>query len=69
MADEVLLTDVSDKVATLTFNRPDKLNALSMDLITGSIEVLKAWSRDPEVGCIHDLRDGNFQTAASLMCD
>ncbi len=52
MADEVLLTDLSDKVATLTFNRPDKLNALSMDLITGSIEILKDWARDPEVGCI-----------------
>ena len=52
MTDEVFLTDVSDRVATLTFNRPDKLNALSMDLITGSIEVLKAWTRDPEIGCI-----------------
>ena len=52
MPDEVILTDVSDKVATLTFNRPDKLNALSMDLIAGSIETLKVWSRDPDVGCI-----------------
>lgn len=52
MADEVLILDVSDRVATLTFNRPDKLNALSMELITGSIEVLKAWTRDPEIGCI-----------------
>jgi len=52
MADEVILTDVSDKVATLTFNRPDKLNALSMDLIAGSIETLKAWGKDAEVGCI-----------------
>ena len=49
---EVILTDVSDKVASLTFNRPDKLNALSMDLISGTIELLNAWSRDPEVGCI-----------------
>lgn len=49
---EVIFTDVSDRVATLTFNRPDKLNALSMDLIAGSIETLKAWSQDPEVGCI-----------------
>jgi 2-(1,2-epoxy-1,2-dihydrophenyl)acetyl-CoA isomerase len=52
MADEVILTNVSDKVATLTFNRPDKLNALSLDLINGSIEILKSWSRDPEIGCI-----------------
>jgi len=52
MADEVILTSISDRVATLTFNRPDKLNALSMDLIAGSIDVLKKWSSDPEVGCI-----------------
>ena len=52
MADEVILTNVSDKVATLTFNRPDKLNALSMDLINESIDTLKSWSRDSEIGCI-----------------
>jgi 2-(1,2-epoxy-1,2-dihydrophenyl)acetyl-CoA isomerase len=52
MADEVILTDVADKVATLTFNRPDKLNALSMNLITRSIDTLNAWSRDADVGCI-----------------
>jgi len=52
MADEVILTNVSDRVATLTFNRPDKLNALSMDLIAVSIETLGRWSRDAEIGCI-----------------
>src|SRR5262245_64543880 len=52
MTDEVIITNISDRVATLTFNRPDKLNALSMDLIAGSIETLTAWSRDPEIGCI-----------------
>ncbi|MFY9554658.1 MAG: enoyl-CoA hydratase [Blastocatellia bacterium] len=52
MADQVILTGVSDRVATLTFNRPDKLNALSMDLIAQSIHTLNAWSRDAEIGCI-----------------
>jgi 2-(1,2-epoxy-1,2-dihydrophenyl)acetyl-CoA isomerase len=52
MADNVILTDVSDRVATLTFNRPDKLNALSLDLIAGSIDALKSWSSDAEIGCI-----------------
>jgi len=52
MSDKVILTNVSDRVATLTFNRPDKLNALSMDLISGSIDTLKGWSSDAEIGCI-----------------
>lgn len=52
MADEVVLTDVKDKVATLTFHRPDKLNALSRDLLIQSIERLTEWSRDPQVGVI-----------------
>ena len=51
MADEIT-TDVTDRVATLTFNRPDKLNALSQDLLAGSIARLNEWSRDPEIGCI-----------------
>jgi 2-(1,2-epoxy-1,2-dihydrophenyl)acetyl-CoA isomerase len=52
VADEVILTQVENKVATLTFNRPDKLNALSRELLSQSIEVLKRWGRDPEVGAI-----------------
>src|SRR5262245_6723019 len=52
MAEDVILTSVADRVATLTFNRPDKLNALSHDLIVGSIDCLKRWSRDPEIGAI-----------------
>ncbi|HWQ32754.1 MAG TPA: enoyl-CoA hydratase [Blastocatellia bacterium] len=52
MSDTVILTQVEDRVATLTFNRPDKLNALSRDLIFQSIEQLREWGRDPQVGAI-----------------
>ncbi len=47
-----ILTRVEDRVATLTLNRPDKLNALSRDLITQSTDLLKQWSRDPDIGAI-----------------
>jgi len=43
---------VRDRVATLTFNRPDKLNALSGDVIAQSIAKLEEWGRDPEIGAI-----------------
>ena len=52
MTDNVILTSVADRVATLTFNRPEKLNALSRDLLFQSIDCLKQWSRDPDIGAI-----------------
>ncbi len=47
-----ILTEVRDRVAMLTLNRPDKLNALGPDLIAGSITAIREWSRDPQVGAI-----------------
>src|SRR5262249_44928689 len=51
MSDDVLIRQ-HDKVATIAFNRPDKLNALSRDLLVESIEALTEWSRDPNIGAI-----------------
>lgn len=47
-----LLVDVTDNIATLTFNRPDRLNALSPEMIQQAIETLEKLAVDPEVGCI-----------------
>lgn len=52
MSEEVILTEVKDRVARLIFNRPDKLNALSRELLNESISRLKDWSRDPDIGAI-----------------
>lgn len=52
MSEEVILTSVADKVATLTLNRPEKLNALSKELLQQAIEMLKRWSKDEAVGAI-----------------
>ena len=52
MSESTILTEVTDKVAKLTLNRPDKLNALSRDLISEATSILKEWSRDPDVGAI-----------------
>jgi 2-(1,2-epoxy-1,2-dihydrophenyl)acetyl-CoA isomerase len=52
MSENVILTEVRDRVATLTLNRPDKLNALSRDLLGKAATQLREWGRDPEVGAI-----------------
>jgi 2-(1,2-epoxy-1,2-dihydrophenyl)acetyl-CoA isomerase len=52
MPDDVIVTFVTNGVATLTFNRPDRLNALSPDLLTQSIDTLARWEEDPEVAVV-----------------
>jgi 2-(1,2-epoxy-1,2-dihydrophenyl)acetyl-CoA isomerase len=48
----VINTRLQDRVAFLTFNRPDKLNALNPELLSGSIAALRSWSTDPDVGAV-----------------
>src|SRR5512140_2339878 len=52
MPEPVILTHVADRIATLTLNRPDRLNALSPELIEDSIAALRAWAEDPAVAAI-----------------
>jgi 2-(1,2-epoxy-1,2-dihydrophenyl)acetyl-CoA isomerase len=47
-----LLVEREDRVLTLTLNRPHKLNALSLSMITGAIEQLRRAITDPEVGAV-----------------
>ena len=44
--------ELSDRVATLTLNRPNKLNALSEPMIAGAIEHLQRCIADPDVGAV-----------------
>lgn len=39
----------ADGVAELRFNRPERLNALTFDMIDVACAVLKRWERDPQV--------------------
>jgi 2-(1,2-epoxy-1,2-dihydrophenyl)acetyl-CoA isomerase len=52
MSETVVLTEVRDRVATLTLHRPEKLNAVNVQLLVEAGEVLKKWSRDPGIGAI-----------------
>ncbi len=49
---ETLLVQVADGVATLTLNRPDKLNAFDDALLGALDEALKQADKDPGVRCV-----------------
>jgi enoyl-CoA hydratase/carnithine racemase len=47
-----LLYEVADRIATITLNRPDKLNAFTADMITRWAEALAEAQRDPAVNVV-----------------
>ena len=47
-----LLTEVRDGVGIITFNRPDRLNALSPDLVEGFIDATQRFESDKDVRCV-----------------
>ncbi len=52
MATDHLLVELRDRVLYLTMNRPDKLNALSPDMMAGLLDALSTAASDPKVGCV-----------------
>jgi len=51
MSNELLET-VTDRVATLTLNRPDRLNALSTSILDGLLEALPRLAADPDIAVV-----------------
>jgi enoyl-CoA hydratase len=49
---DILVTDIADGVATLTLNRPEARNALSMELIEALVRAMAAADRDEAVAAI-----------------
>src|SRR4051812_50067001 len=50
--DKQLIETLADGVATLTLNRPDRLNALSTPIMDGLLEALPRLAGDPAIGAI-----------------
>jgi enoyl-CoA hydratase len=48
-ADPVVLTEIQEHVAVLTFNRADRLNALNAAVRETVVRTLSEWARDPAV--------------------
>jgi 2-(1,2-epoxy-1,2-dihydrophenyl)acetyl-CoA isomerase len=44
--------EIADRVALLTLNRPERLNALSEEMIVAGIAALRRCGTDPDVGCV-----------------
>lgn len=47
-----LLVAVNERIATLTLNRPERLNALSREMIDSAINTLERLAIDPDIACI-----------------
>ena len=67
MSESYALTDISENIATITINRPDKLNALSdavLEAVCDAVEAAHA-SDDVRVIVLHGA-DGNFAAGADI---
>jgi len=52
MADRVVLYEVDDKVSVITLNRPDKLNAISAELLHQLLEAFARADEDPATSVV-----------------
>ncbi len=47
-----MLASVQGGVGTITFNQPEKRNAMSIDMWGGLVDILAAWEHDDAVRCV-----------------
>lgn len=49
---ETILVTTTDRVATITLNRPSALNALNSRMVAEIVDAAHTFDRDPSIGCI-----------------
>lgn len=64
-----LLYDVTDKVATITLNRPERMNALSLELLTELAQAVKQSEADGARALVLTGAGGAFCSGADLIGD
>lgn len=52
MPHEMIMTETDGRVGIITFNRPERLNALHDTMMRETREQIEAWNSDPAVGAI-----------------
>jgi enoyl-CoA hydratase/carnithine racemase len=68
MTDHILI-EKSDGVLTLTFNRPEKKNAITRDMYQALGEAIDRAEFDPEVRCVLIQANGDMFTAGNDLAD
>jgi len=67
MNDEEILFDKTDRIGTITLNRPERKNAFTLNMIDKWSETLVKWRNDPEVEVIIVMGAGkNFCSGVDL---
>src|SRR5258707_14012150 len=67
MAEPVVLYEVKERIATVTLNRPDRLNAFNAEMGSGLRQAMEAASRDAAVRVIILTRAGRGVFAGADM--
>ena len=49
---DIILVDISENIATVTLNRPEKLNALSGEMMQGLVPVIEGLAEEKDVRCV-----------------
>src|SRR3989337_2860242 len=49
---DIILVDIAENIATVTLNRPEKLNALSGEMMEGLVPVIEGLAEEKEVRCV-----------------
>src|SRR5687767_12581666 len=69
MSDQHILVETSGGICTITFNRPERKNALTVKMYDDAIAALTAAAKDSTVRCVMFTGAGNAYTSGNDVLD